>query len=64
MNAEEYDKEYINLRLRALLPSLSSVFNSLLDRNEAIHLEWIEAREKIYDHPLFDAYFLPLGTLG
>eukprot|EP00080_Pristionchus_pacificus_P010918 PDM70938.1 rga-5 [Pristionchus pacificus] len=63
-HVQEVREKCMKARLRALLPSLSSVFNSLLDRNEAIHLEWIEAREKIYDHPLFDAYFLPLGTLG
>ncbi|GMS95534.1 hypothetical protein PENTCL1PPCAC_17709 [Pristionchus entomophagus] len=63
-HVQEVREKCMKARLRALIPSLSSAFNSLLDRSEAVHLEWLQAREKIYDHALFDAYFLPLGTLG
>ncbi|GMR47893.1 hypothetical protein PMAYCL1PPCAC_18088, partial [Pristionchus mayeri] len=63
-HVQEVREKCMKARLRALVPSLSSVFSALLDRGEAVHLEWLEARERIYDHALFDAYFLPLGTLG
>lgn len=59
--AREY---WMQRRLQTQTPRLAHVFADLIGTERVRCLTWPEAKEAICRHPLFDDYFLPLGTLG
>ncbi|MFH4973445.1 hypothetical protein AB6A40_000154 [Gnathostoma spinigerum] len=55
---------WMQRRLQLQAPKLTNVFADLLGTDRAMILSWNEAKEAIYNHPLFDEYFQPLGVFG